>query len=159
MKPDYSHPQDRPIGPSLIIEMSVRIMIPFIQLFSLYVIAHGHYSPGGGFQGGVLMGAAFILMAIAFDQKTSMRFFPLRANTILGGSGVLIYVGTGLVCAFLGSLFLDYSILDTIIPLGPGAWRSLGILIVEVGVGLAVASIMVSLFWDLASGGSLRKGL
>ncbi|MGE5855673.1 MAG: MnhB domain-containing protein, partial [Syntrophaceae bacterium] len=77
MKKDYSLPQDRPIGPSLIIEMGVRVMIPFIQLFGLYVIAHGHLSPGGGFQGGVVLGASFILMAIAFDLKTSLRFFSL----------------------------------------------------------------------------------
>ena len=40
------------LGESLIIQTSVRIMVPFIQLYGLYVIVHGHYSPGGGFQGG-----------------------------------------------------------------------------------------------------------
>jgi len=159
MKRDHSLSQDRIIGPSMIIEMAVRLMVPFIQLFGLYVIVHGHYSPGGGFQGGVVLGAAFILMAIAFDQKTSIRFFPIRTNAILGGTGALIYVGTAVICALLGGLFLDYSALDRIIPLGPVAWRSMGIFVVEVGVGLAVMSIMVSLFWDLASGGSMDEGL
>lgn len=159
MKEHYTLPQDRPIGPSLIIELSCRIMIPFIQLFALYVIAHGHYSPGGGFQGGVLLGASFILMAIAFDLKTSLRFFPLRVNTALAGTGVLIYTGTGIACALLGGLFLDYSALAPLLPLGPVEWRSMGIFIVEVGVGFAVMSIMVSLFWDLASGGRLDRGL
>lgn len=156
---DRSLSQDRNIGPSMIIEMAVRLMVPFIQLFGLYVIVHGHYSPGGGFQGGVVLGAAFILMAIAFDQKTSIRFFSLKANAVMGGVGPLIYVGTAVICALLGGLFLDYSALDRIIPLGPVEWRSMGIFIVEVGVGLAVMSIMVSLFWDLASGGSMDEGL
>ena len=115
MKKDHSLPQDRPIGPSLIIEIGVRIMIPFIQLFGLYVIAHGHYSPGGGFQGGVVLGASFILMAIAFDLKTSLRFFSLRANAIMAASGVFIYSGTAVLCALVGGLFLDYSALDAII--------------------------------------------
>jgi multicomponent Na+:H+ antiporter subunit B len=159
MKHVHSLPQDRPLGPSLIIEVSVRIMIPFIQLFGLYVIAHGHYSPGGGFQGGVVLGASFILMAIAFDQKTSMRFFPVRANAVTSSTGVLIYSGTGVLCALLGGLFLDYSALNAILPLGPVEWRSMGVFMVEVGVGLTVMSIMVSLFWDLASGGSMDKGL
>jgi multicomponent Na+:H+ antiporter subunit B len=159
MKHDHSLPQDRPIGPSLIIEISVRLMIPFIQLFGLYVIAHGHYSPGGGFQGGVVLGASFILIAIAFDQKTSMRYFPVHANAVTGAVGVLIYVGTAVLCALVGGLFLDYSALDVIFPLGPIEWRSMGIFLVEVGVGLAVMSIMLSLFWDLASGGSMDKGL
>jgi multicomponent Na+:H+ antiporter subunit B len=159
MKKDHSLPQDRPIGPSLIIEVAVRTMIPFIQLFGLYVIAHGHYSPGGGFQGGVVLGASFILMAIAFDLKTSLRFFSLRANAIMASSGVFIYSGTGLLCALVGGLFLDYSALDAIIPLGPVEWRSMGVFVVELGVGLAVTSIMASLFWDLSSGGDMDKGL
>lgn len=159
MKKDYSLPQDRPIGPSLIIEMGVRIMIPFIQLFGLYVIAHGHLSPGGGFQGGVVLGASFILMAIAFDLKTSLRFFSLRANAVMAASGVFIYTGTGVLCALLGGLFLDYSAMDALLALGPVEWRSMGVFIVELGVGLAVTSIMASLFWDLASGGDMEKGL
>lgn len=102
MKKDYSLPQDRPIGPSLIIGTAVRVMIPFVQLFGLYVIAHGHYSPGGGFQGGVALGASFILMAIAFDLKTSLRFFSIRANALMASSGVFLYTGTGVLCALLG---------------------------------------------------------
>ena len=159
MKKDYSLPQDRPIGPSLIIEMGVRVMIPFIQLFGLYVIAHGHLSPGGGFQGGVVLGASFILMAIAFDLKTSLRFFSLRANAVMAASGVFIYTGTGVLCALLGGLFLDYSAMDVLVALGPVEWRSMGVFIVELGVGLAVTAIMASLFWDLASGGDMEKGL
>ncbi len=159
MKKDYSLPQDRPIGPSLIIEMGVRVMIPFIQLFGLYVIAHGHVSPGGGFQGGVILGASFILMAIAFDLKTSLRFFSLRANAVMAASGVFIYTGTGVLCALLGGLFLDYSAMDVLLALGPVEWRSMGVFIVELGVGLAVTSIMASLFWDLSSGGDMDKGL
>ncbi len=159
MKTDYSLPQDRPIGPSLIIEVAVRTMIPFIQLFGLYVIAHGHYSPGGGFQGGVVLGASFILMAIAFDLKTSLRFFSLRANAVMASSGVFIYTGTGVLCALLGGLFLDYSAMDALLALGPVEWRSMGVFIVELGVGLAVTAIMASLFWDLSSGGDMEKGL
>jgi multicomponent Na+:H+ antiporter subunit B len=159
MKKDHSLPQDRPIGPSLIIEVGVRVMIPFIQLFGLYVIAHGHYSPGGGFQGGVVLGASFILMAIAFDLKTSLRFFSLRANAVMAASGVFIYTGTGVLCALLGGLFLDYSAMDVLLALGPVEWRSMGVFIVELGVGLAVTAIMASLFWDLSSGGDMDKGL
>jgi len=159
MKKDYSLPQDRPIGPSLIIEIGVRVMIPFIQLFGLYVIAHGHLSPGGGFQGGVVLGASFILMAIAFDLKTSLRFFSIRANALMAASGVFIYTGTGVLCALLGGLFLDYSAMDALLALGPVEWRSMGVFIVELGVGLAVTAIMASLFWDLSSGGDMEKGL
>ncbi|WP_432823174.1 MnhB domain-containing protein [Trichloromonas sp.] len=151
--------ENRPVGDSLIVQTGVRLLVPFLQLFGLYVIVHGHYSPGGGFQGGVVLGSSFILLALAYDLKTSIRHFSLRANAILGNTGALIFTGIGAFCAVMGGLFLDYSALDKIIPLGPIEWRSFGIFLVEVGVGLAVMSIMVSLFWDLSSGGEMDEGL
>lgn len=149
----------REFGDNQIIRSTARLMVPFVQLFGLYVIVHGHYSPGGGFQGGVLLGASFILLALAFDLKTSLRSFSASMNAVLANTGGLIFVGTALICALLGGLFLDYSALVAILPISPVAWRSLGIFIVEVGVGLAVMSIMLSLYWDLSSGGDLDEGL
>jgi multicomponent Na+:H+ antiporter subunit B len=77
----------------------------------------------------------------------------------MASSGVFIYTGTGVLCALLGGLFLDYSAMDALLALGPVEWRSMGVFIVELGVGLAVTAIMASLFWDLASGGDMEKGL
>ncbi|HEX9873612.1 MAG TPA: Na(+)/H(+) antiporter subunit B [Deferrimonas sp.] len=159
MKRLQENARNRSLGESLIIQTSVRLLVPFIQLFGLYIIVHGHYSPGGGFQGGVVLGASFILLALAFDLRTSTRYLSERANMLLGNAGVLVYVGTGFLCAVMGGLFLDYSALDRIVPLGAIEWRSFGIFMVEVGVGLAVMNIMVSLFWDLGSGGALDEGL
>jgi multicomponent Na+:H+ antiporter subunit B len=149
----------RPVGNSLIVQTSVRLLVPFMQMFGLYVIVHGHYSPGGGFQGGVILGASFILLALAYDLKTSYRHFSVSANSLLANSGVLVFTGVGILCALMGGLFLDYSALDRIIPLGPVEWRSFGIFLIEVGVGLAVMSIMVSLFWDISSDGAMDEGL
>jgi multicomponent Na+:H+ antiporter subunit B len=146
-------------GDNLIIQTAVRLLVPFIQLFGLYVIVHGHYSPGGGFQGGVVLGASFILLALAFDLRTSLRFMSEGANAILGNAGALIYIGIGVLCALVGGLFLDYGALDRLIPLGPVEWRSFGIFLVEVGVGIAVMSIMASLYWDIGSGGEMDEGL
>ena len=53
--------------PDLIVTNTVRLIVPVIQIFAFYVLAHGHVSPGGGFQGGVVMGASFILVALAWD--------------------------------------------------------------------------------------------
>lgn len=146
-------------GENLIIRTAVRLLVPFIQLYGLYVIVHGHYSPGGGFQGGVVLGASFILLALAYDLKTSLCFMSERVNNLLGNMGALIFVGIALLCALLGGLFLDYAALARLIPMAAEEWRSLGIFLVELGVGLAVMSIMASLFWDLASGGDLEEGL
>jgi multicomponent Na+:H+ antiporter subunit B len=146
-------------GEDLIIKTAVRMMVPFAQLFGLYVIVHGHYSPGGGFQGGVILGAAFIMLALAFDMQTSQQYMTVRVNTVFSNLGVAIFVGVGALCAIFGGLFLDYSALDTLIPLGPIEWRSFGIFLVEVGVGFAVMSIMVLLYWNLSSAGKMDEGL
>jgi multicomponent Na+:H+ antiporter subunit B len=159
MKEVQARAQARKAGDSIITQTAVRLLVPFIQVFGLYVIVHGHYSPGGGFQGGVILGASFVLIALAYDLKYSLNYMSERINIVLGNSGVLIFVGTGALCALFGGLFLDYAALDVLIPLGPIEWRSFGIFIVEVGVGLAVMSIMASLFWDLSSNGELDEGL
>ncbi len=146
-------------GEDLIIKTAVRLMVPFAQLFGLYVIVHGHYSPGGGFQGGVILGAAFIMLALAFDMETSQQYMTIRVNAVFNNLGAAIFIGVGVLCAIFGGLFLDYSALDKLIPLGPVEWRSFGIFLVEVGVGFTVMSIMVLLYWNLSSGGSMDKGL
>ena len=147
------------LGESIIIQTAARMLVPFIQLFGLYVIVHGHYSPGGGFQGGVILGASFVTLALAFDQKFSMQYMSETTNGIFGNIGALIFTGTAALCALFGGMFLDYSALDAIIPLGPVEWRSFGIFVVEVGVGLAVMSIMAALFWILGSKGEMEEGL
>lgn len=159
MKEVQARAEGRKVGESLIIQTAVRLMVPFIQIFGLYVIVHGHYSPGGGFQGGVVLGASFVLLALAYDIKFSMQYMSEGVNIILGNLGALIFTGTAVLCALFGGLFLDYSALDKLIPLGPIEWRSFGIFVVEVGVGLAVMSIVASLFWDLSSDGELDEGL
>jgi multicomponent Na+:H+ antiporter subunit B len=151
--------EGKKIGESLIIQTTIRMVVPFIQLFGLYVIVHGHYSPGGGFQGGVILGASFILIALGYDLKASLKRMKEKTNNLLGNLGALIFTGVAVLCALMGGLFLDYSALDKLIPMGTIEWRSFGIFLVEVGVGLAVMSIMVSLFWDLCSGGDLDEGL
>ena len=115
---------------SLIVKTVCRRLVPFIQLFGLYVVIHGHTSPGGGFQGGVILGASFILLAIAYGIEEMRQRFSLTALTVFTSTGVFLFAGIGVLCVLLGGNFLDYSML-------PGAEpRSLGMLGIEVGVGI-----------------------
>jgi len=143
-----------------IIRFITRAMTPFLQLFALYVIAHGHHSPGGGFQGGVILGATFILLAISYDLKLVVQTFTEKTALILANIGLLIYSGTGALCLLLGGNFLDYSTLAKIIP---GATtvtaRSHGIMMVEIGVALAVMAIIVIIYTNLVSDGTYDNGL
>jgi multicomponent Na+:H+ antiporter subunit B len=123
------------------------IVAPFIMLFSLYVIFHGHYSPGGGFQGGTMLAAGIILIRLTCGQEIGQLQFNRKLGTPLGSLGVLIYFGTGFASLILGGTFLNYHFL----PVAQSAahQRSWGILFVEIGVGLAVTAILVSIYDDL----------
>jgi multicomponent Na+:H+ antiporter subunit B len=134
---------------SIIIKTMTRVLVPFIQLFALYVIMHGHSSPGGGFQGGVILGASFILLAIAFGTDTMRGRFSERVMAICTSSGVFIYAGTGLVCLLLGANFLDYTALEAIPIIPDGLGRYMGMFSIELGVAITVMAVMVSIFYDL----------
>ncbi|MDO9514751.1 MAG: Na(+)/H(+) antiporter subunit B [Syntrophales bacterium] len=139
----------------IIIKTIARIFVPFIQLYALYVIMHGHYSPGGGFQGGVILGASMALLLITHGYDEVKRRLPEGVVMLLGSVGVLIYAGIGLTCLLLGGNYLDYSQLSVILHVDPAHARSLGILGVELGVGFTVMAIMYSIFFDISTGGIL----
>jgi len=145
--------------PDLIIKTGCRILIPFIQLFALYVIAHGHHSPGGGFQGGVILGASIILLAISHDLRTAVKRMSEKLIAILCAVGVLIYAGTGALCLLLKRNFLDYSALAGLLHVDPVTARSHGILMVEIGVGIAVLATMIWIYNNVSSAGRYRQGL
>ena len=128
---------------SIVIRTMTRMLIPFIQIFGLYVIMHGHSSPGGGFQGGVIMGASFILLGLAYGVDRVKELFTIRLLTIFTSLGVMIYGGIGLVCLLLGKNFLNYGVLPVPEP------RGMGMFGIELGVGFTVMSVMVSLYYDL----------
>ena len=140
---------------NLVVKTVVRVFIPFIQIYGLYVIAHGHYSPGGGFQGGVILAASIILLALAFGLRKTMTKITEKLTTTLCSTGVFIYGGLGLLCLLLGGNFLDYEKLDLLLKVGAPQSRSLGILGIEIGVGIAVMACMTSIFFDIATAGEL----
>lgn len=143
----------------VVIKTTCRMIIPFIQIFALYVIAHGHHSPGGGFQGGVILGASVIVYAISHNLRSSLQRFGERIAVLLCTLGVFLYAATGGLCLLLGANFLDYSALAPVLGVDPVTARSHGILIVEIGVGMAVMAAMISLYYNLSSGGKFDEGL
>jgi len=135
---------------NVIIKTICRLLVPFIQIYALYVIMHGHYSPGGGFQGGVILGASFILLMVAYGLEEIRRRLSWKTLTILACSGLFLYSGIGALALLMGGNFLDYGRLP--LPLASIAKiRAMGILGIEIGVGLAVMAIMISIFLVIVS--------
>jgi multicomponent Na+:H+ antiporter subunit B len=137
----------------VIVRTVSRFMIPIIQLFSFYVYVHGHISPGGGFQGGCILAASFILMAVAFNIKEANKLFKKRIALFFIGFGVFLYAFTGVVPLFLQGNFLDYGYLSKILPLNSVMARYYGMAIIELGVQITVMAVMVSIFSDLVTAG------
>jgi len=121
------------------------------MVFGWYVIFHGHYSPGGGFQGGALLAASLLLIRVSGGRRISRKQIREFATTPLAIIGVVIYFATGLTAMLYGGMFLDYAQLP--LPgLDPEWLRYYGILIIEVGIGLAVMAILVMIFDNLVKG-------
>ena len=130
---------------SVVVELVSRAVVPAIQLFAFYVITHGHYSPGGGFQGGVLLAASILLQRLTDGREESFRRFPPGAAFALAALGLLLFLLTGLVSVALGGAFLDYGYLPWR-GASPETLRYYGILLVEVAIALTVWGTLVSIF-------------
>jgi len=130
-----------------ILRITAKFMIPYILLFALYVQFHGDFGPGGGFQAGVIFAAGFILYGLIFGIGNARKVLPARVTRVLLAVGVLLFGGTGVVSFYFGHNFLDYSVLLK----NSVSGQHLGIFLVELGVGITVASTMITIFYIFAS--------
>jgi len=131
----------------IIIRRISALLIPFMQLYALYVLAHGELGPGGGFQGGVIFGASIILYVIAFGLEEGKKRIGESTRDILNSVGVLIYAGVGLLCLMAGGAYLEYGALpfDSV-----KLASSLGVFGIEIGVAITVATVMITIFFETA---------
>lgn len=134
-----------PLSEQNVLRVVCKMLFPFILIFALYVISHGELGPGGGFQGGVIMAAAFIMFGLIFGvDKLTDKVSP-RVLEIMMAVGVLLYAGVGLQNLLAGSNFLDYTIMGD----APGKTEGLGMTLVEYGVGITVTTVFVTIYISL----------
>lgn len=127
-----------------ILRVGAKLLAAPIMLFALYVQFHGDYGPGGGFQAGVILAVAFILYALIFGIEDARAVVPAWVLRVAIAVGVLLYSGTGIATILLGGKYLEYDVLAA----DPKAGQHLGILLVEGGVGITVAAVMLVLFFS-----------
>ena len=144
----------------IIVGTTCRIAVPLVQIFALYVVAHGHHSPGGGFQGGVMLGASFILIALSGSLRDALARFSEASYIRLASLGILIYAGVAFLPLVFGRNFVDYGALQGLLGTdGEEMARSHGIFGVELGVAFTVMSVMFAIFANLSTRGRLKGGL
>jgi multicomponent Na+:H+ antiporter subunit B len=138
---------DCSLADQVVLTQTTKLLIPFIILYGVYVVTHGEIGPGGGFQGGVILASAYLLYALVFGTRRARASLPRRVTDVIGGLGVLLYAGVGIATMLMGGAFLEYNRLD---PQHVQHGQELGMTLVEYGVALTVAAVMVTLFSEIA---------
>ena len=133
----------------LVLRVVAKLLIPFIVLFALYVQFHGDFGPGGGFQAGVILAAAFVLYALIFGLASARKVVPEPLVEAMMALGVLIYAGVGVAGMVLGGNYLDFFVLDPDTIIG----QHRGIFWVEIGVAVTVSGVMLKMFYMFADRG------
>lgn len=131
---------------SIILRTATRILTPLLLLFALFLLWRGHNAPGGGFVGGLVVAAAFVLYAMAAGIPASRRALLVDPTTLLS-VGLLIALASGAVPLLRGRTFMT------------AAWTSLGPhstgvaigtpLVFDVGVFLAVIGVVLTIVFTL----------
>ena len=127
----------------ILLRVMAKVLIPPILLFALYVQFHGDFGPGGGFQAGVIFAAGFVLYSLTFGLEKSQQIIGIGMLKFLAALGVLLYGGVGVAAMLKGGEFLNYSVLAE----DPVAGQHLGIILIELGVGITVFSVMLTIFY------------
>jgi multicomponent Na+:H+ antiporter subunit B len=135
---------------SLIVRVVSQKMVPFIVMFGAYIIFHGEVSPGGGFQGGVIIGSAFILCALAFDLKEGRKRAGDTLLTIANSLGPSIYALCGLWAVVSGYTFLANKA-NHLSPHGQigTLLGGVSLLCINIGIGMTCSSIFTACFFAL----------
>ncbi|ELZ16044.1 monovalent cation/H+ antiporter subunit B [Haloterrigena salina JCM 13891] len=134
---------------SQVIMTAVKIIAPFTLTYGLFMTFHGGDAPGGGFQGGTIVGVTILMLAFAFGIEPTRQW--LRNSLLVGlvTGGVVIFGAIGLGMVALGGDFLEFTMLKEVFHIKP-KW---GLEAVEIaGISLIVSGTIITLFFAMAAG-------
>lgn len=135
------------IGNQLVLRVVGKVLISFILLFALYVQFHGDFGAGGGFQAGVIFATGFIVYDLVFGEVDARKVMPAAWPERMAAIGILLYAGVGVASMLRGHNFLDYSALSH----NPVHGQHLGIMLVELGIGITVFGVVLWIFYAFSS--------
>lgn len=141
--------KDKEKGMTVIVKTIVKLVVPPIILFGIYIFLHGHLTPGGGFPGGVIVASSFILLTLAFGREVASQKLKMSTASILESAGDLIFLSLAVVGMIVGGWFfvnfLPKGYPLRIISAGfiPLANIAIGI---KVGVGVFAVFLVLAMF-------------
>lgn len=135
-----------------IVRIICRLVLPFIQIYGIYIIIYGHLSPGGGFAGGAIIGASMVLFALSFNIGAGSKKIPEKVSSFMESGGALLFALVGVLSIIMGGNYLANH--QAGFGLGSfGALLSGGIIpLLSVAIGIKITSTIVTLFYDLIGG-------
>jgi multicomponent Na+:H+ antiporter subunit B len=132
---------------SSILQTAVRVLMPLLLLFAVFLLIRGHSQPGGGFVGGLVVAASFILYSIAFGVDAARRALLVGPSTLLG-VGLLVAFVSGLPGLVIGQPFM--TAIWTTVMTGSTALHVGTPLVFDIGVFLAVTGVVLTIVFTLA---------
>ena len=129
---------------SPVVSFIVRLLAPFIALFAIYVVLNGHVSPGGGFQGGAILGGLFIALCMVLGTDKMRTLLPDRTSPWLRASAPIAFVTMGVLGALLTGYFLGYPQSESL-----HLVREAMLLVIEIGIALGGAMIFATLYSEM----------
>jgi multisubunit Na+/H+ antiporter MnhB subunit len=137
---------------TVIVRTIIRSLLPIVLIFGLYIISYGHLTPGGGFQGGMILVGAVMSVYLAYGYD-ALRRIDDEDLDLAEHLGLLVYVVVGLAAVGVGAGFLT-----NVLPVGQiGTLLSGGIVFVlNLAVGFKVAAGTLIVLLILLE--ALRKG-
>jgi multicomponent Na+:H+ antiporter subunit B len=103
-----SNLRDQDQGMTLIVKTVSRLTFGLILLYGIYIVLHGHISPGGGFAGGVIIALSFIQLILAFGKDTALKIIPKPFIVLLETFGAVLFLGIAIAGFLGGYFFLDW---------------------------------------------------
>ena len=94
-------------GMSKIVKTMTNIIFPIIVIFGLYVIAHGHLTPGGGFQGGAVVASACAMVLVAYGSIWTMDKIKEKQLSLIESIGAVSFISLGLLGLIFGTVFFN----------------------------------------------------
>ena len=132
---------------SLILRTATRFLMPLLLLFAVFLLLRGHNEPGGGFVGGLVVAAAFVLYAIAYGVEAGRRALLIDPSMLLG-AGLLVALGSGIPAVLVGRPFL--TAMWTRAGIEPSGFDVGTPIVFDVGVFLAVIGVVLTIVFTLA---------
>jgi len=100
--------KERKHGMSLIVKTITRLTVGLILLYGIYILSHGHVTPGGGFAGGIIIALSFVHLMLAYGKDVALAKLPKGVTSFLEGMGGLVFLSIALLGFMGGYFFLNF---------------------------------------------------